>query len=371
MRNLIAATLLASAAAAAFADTAEVGGLSYSSVTVTDVRGAELVMRLSGRELTKPIGDVTLLSLEGKAKFNEAERLLKAGKSAEAAKAYDAAAKEMPLPWQGRLLRLRQLKAQDAAGMTVEAVKSYLAILDENKTLKLSGIRPGKFGAKGSPQNAKAIEIVQAKLKELGDKKSPQREALEELLAEIQVAEGLAVAAPQTAPSGTGNAASTTAVAAAGSEPAPTGTRAPAAPTAVSPSVSQELAAGLPKLAAKLPTAPQEVASQVQANILLYAEKDLPAALLLSAKAQSAMAAKAPSEAERKDLLTAAGLDAMRVVAAFPRSEQAGECLLVAAEASAALGNKTAAVKAYEAVVAEYPGAASVAAEAALKELRK
>jgi TolA-binding protein len=360
MRNLIAATLLASAAAAAFADTAEVGGLSYSSVTVTDVRGAELVMRLSGRELTKPIGDVTLLSLEGKAKFNEAERLLKAGKSAEAAKAYDAAAKEMPLPWQGRLLRLRQLKAQDAAGMTVEAVKSYLAILDENKTLKLSGIRPGKFGAKGSPQNAKAIEIVQAKLKELGDKKSPQREALEELLAEIQVAEGLAVAAPQTAPSGTGNAASTTAVAAAGSEPAPTGTRAPAAPTAVSPSVSQEL-----------PTAPQEVASQVQANILLYAEKDLPAALLLSAKAQSAMAAKAPSEAERKDLLTAAGLDAMRVVAAFPRSEQAGECLLVAAEASAALGNKTAAVKAYEAVVAEYPGAASVAAEAALKELRK
>jgi predicted negative regulator of RcsB-dependent stress response len=125
----------------------------------------------------------------------------------------------------------------------------------------------------------------------------------------------------------------------------------------------------LPDLQGRLPAQPQEVLDEVRASLALYSADALPDALLLVARAQVALAQEA-SDAYRKMLLEDAALEAMKVYVNYAPSPKAGQSLLLAGDAMAALGNQQAARKAYEKVVKEFKQSDSAAAaQAALDKM--
>ena len=321
------------------------------NVIVVEVKEGQLVYKLGGNALSKDLKNVSLIRIEGQTAFNDAEAKMRAGKAAEAVAAYDEAAKDAPKPPVSQLLPLRRLRAAKQAKITDRAVADWLKIMDDNNASKEAvALAPGNehFGARGSTQNAKASSILEAKLKELKDRKEYATE-VKQLLRKLYEADGqdekAALLAKEIAglteePAGNGN----------------TGSEAPL-PRARLDATRDVIDKGQ-ATAENL----EGIVKHFAAARKKYRAEDLPLALLVVGRAQMVLYEK--GDKKDKGPLAQAGLNLMRVHAHFPDSKEAPEALFYAGQVNLALGNRNGARLAYEAVTRSY-GRSEMAAKAA------
>ena len=359
MRNTTAIlAVLLLACGALQADDVTVGRLPYSGATILDVREGSITFRVSSgaRPITKALAEVPHMKLsQVDAKdFNTAEDLMKKGKSAEAVTSYDKARKRYRQGWPARLIRYRRLAALGKAGLVDQAVEEWLAAVDEDKvgeaTLKLY---PQTFAEKGSPRNAKALQLLEAKLKKITDKQyvTVARELQMRLYSHEGMAEEAAAAAKtiagKTGPPETSGGPT---------KPRPMGNT-----DSLMSAVEVLLQQGSGDKAFEI----------IDDNIDRFDTGTLPWAMLLRGKARMLMATGA---GDKDKLLRQAGLDFMRIVTHYPDSRDAGEALYLAGEVNASLPkpNYAAARAAWQQVLSSYGGTGALAgrAQKALDQLR-
>jgi len=360
MRNTTAIlAVLLLACGAAQADDVTVGRLLYSGATILEVREGSITFRVSAgaRPIIKPIAEVLHVKLsQADAKdFNKAEDLMKKGKPVEAVAFYDKARKRYRQGWPARLIRYRYLVALGKAGLIDQAVEEWLAAVDEDKvgeaTLKLY---PQTLAEKGSPRNAKAIKLLEAKLEKITDKQyvTYARRLQMKLYSQEGMAEKAAGVAKMIAgKSGGPDTSGGT------STPRPMGNT-DSLMSAVEVLLQQDSG--------------DKAFEIIDDNIDRFDTGALPRALLLRGKARMAMAGGAGNADKR---LRQAGLDFMRIVAHYPDSVDAGEALYLAGEVNASLPrrpNYAAARAAWQQVLSSYGGSGALArrTQKALDQLR-
>jgi len=362
MRNttaILAAVLLTCGALQA--DDITVGRLPYSGATILDVQGGTITFRVSAgaRRIDRPIADVQHLKLsQADAKdFNAAEDLMKKGKPADAVALYDKARKRYRQGWSARLIRYRYVAALGKAGFIDQALEEWMAVVDEDKgveaTLKLI---PSELAAKGSPRNAQAIQLVEAKLEKVTDKK--YETLLRQLQMNLYSQEVMAEKAAEVAKSIAGK----------------TGVGVP--DTTGGPKAKPRPMGNTDSLMSAVEVLLQQGSGDkafeiINDNIDRFDTGALPGALLLRGKARMLMA-KGAGDAGKQ--LRQAGLDFMRIVAHYPESRNAGEALYLAGEVNASLPkpNYAAARAAWQQVLSSYGGTGPLAgrAQKALDQLR-
>jgi tetratricopeptide (TPR) repeat protein len=374
MRKTLAILGLATiACGAAVADQVGIKNFPYPNVQVVDVANCRITYEMAGNTLDKPIRDLTSINIDGLRDFNAAEDLMKAGKAAEAVVAYDKADKAETLkPWHKRLIRYRRLPALDAAKMTGRAVVDWLAIADENALARPAVmLAPVNLAAKGSPQNAQAMKLLEGRLKDAKDPTFISK--LKQMLTDLYSAEGLE--AKLAALNGAGGTTATEPAGGTGTG----GTGEPATPTAgvgVVPS-SAAMAEQLQSVANLIKAGQFEAAADsVKAKMRFYSVADLPNALMLRGRAL--LAAYDKSATKDPQMLLDAGLCFIRVASccADQAPALAPEATFLAGQACQRLGNYTGAGNAYQRVSEDfgekYPdwGKKATAALQALEKLK-
>ncbi|MCD6303877.1 MAG: hypothetical protein J7M21_02825 [Planctomycetes bacterium] len=337
---LLLLTILAGATGAARGDTVTVRNIPYANVRVTDAANCKIAYRLNGRIIEKPIKDVNSVHIDNRPMINRAEQFMRAGKAVEAVMAYDAAeASPSVQPWQKRLIRYRRLRALDAAAMVGRAVKEWLAVVDENSASRGSiELAPTRLAKRGSPENARAISLLEARLKQA--KTVALIAKIKGLLAALYAAEGKTAKAAAVRSAGT--------VPAGGGNP-------PGGAEDVSAAVAGLPARGQLRQAADLINAGRydEAAEAIRQRLRRYSGRELPAALLLRGKALLLKYEKTQPR-DRKTLLEA-GLCFMRVASGFdPSYPEVPEALFLAARVCELLGNKVAAQNTYRMLASKF-----------------
>jgi tetratricopeptide (TPR) repeat protein len=351
MRNttiIFAVLLLASVAVQA--DDITVGRLPYSGATILDVRDGTITFRVSAgsRPIAKPIAEIPHIKLsQADAKdFNAAEDLMKKGKSAEAVALYDKARKRYHQGWPARLIRYRYLSALGKAAFIDQAVEEWMAAVEADKfgeaTLKLC---PTNLAAKGSPRNAKAIKLLEAKLEQVKDAKYV--EYMTRLQMNLYSKEGLAEKAAAVAEAMAGKVGT----------PDTNGQTTKSGPRTGN---ADSLMSAVEVLLKQ--SSGDKAFEIIDGNIDRFDTGTLPRALLLRGKARVLMA----KSGNAGNLLRQAGLDFMRIVAHYPESVDAGEALFLAGQVNASLPkpNYTAARTAWQQVLSSYGGSGPLAKRA-------
>ncbi len=314
----------------------------YEGVKITSVRDGWILFRIGqGKLKAVRVGAVTRLSVEGNESLNRSERLLSARKYDQAVTYYDQLLKDAD-GWQANLLRYRRLMALSAAGRCGDAVETWLDLIDKAEDrAEVLQLRPRRLGEKGSTQNARAIELLAAKLDAIkGD--LVYTKAVRALLITLLRREGRAVDAGRVA---AGRAMS--------SRLAPKQFR----------SLEGMIARGKADLAL--------VTLQKNLRAGRYKEADLPYAFYYAGEARRKLAADADGE-DRRRLLLSAGLDYMRVAACFASHPPAAESLRRAGDVHVSLGNVRSARLAYQAVTRRYPNSdAARKAKASVKAMQQ
>jgi len=330
--------------------------LRYRGIRVVGVQKAQVVFQVGARKLTKPLVDVTAISIDGKKDFNDAEELQATGKIDEAVAAYDSAIKAES-GWMEKLIKYRRLAALNRSDKIDRAAREWLTVVDGSEVAADAlKIRPRKFAPKGAPANGRAIALLEARLKRIKDNAEYQA-AVRNLLLDLYQWEGRRERAAELAGKIAGDGQAKV-------SPAKNTVRSPG------PVAGRRL----PALGILIEQGKAEqVLQEVKANLRggRYKTEELAAAILLAGRAEQQLASHAKGM-ERRKLLIAAGLDYMRVATFFATAAQAPEALLGAGQVNAALGNALAASNAFEMVIQRYAdsGAAKKAA-AALKELKE
>ena len=334
--------------------------LPYANVQVLEVRGGNLVFRMAGNRVEKPMASVESIRLNGQLDFNEAESMIAMKDYARAGKAFlDLAAK--PADERVRpLARWRAMYAFDKAGAIDQSVQLWLAIVQADPAMSMSlpaldASRPRTLGEKGSPANKAAIVLLESRLPTL--KQGALQLAVQQSLSELYEREGQAdkaLAIAKTLAGGDKPAPTTTAPSTGPAGPSQANSGA-ALPGMTTPSVS--VAGAKVRLATLLLKEGKsaEALRAIQDNLNAFREDELPEALLVSAKARADQARKASDAAQGREMLTQAGLDYMRVASYWPQAGQAPEALMGASAVNAQLGNAQAARLTYQRVIAKYP----------------
>ncbi|HSW46697.1 MAG TPA: hypothetical protein VLM89_14135 [Phycisphaerae bacterium] len=141
-------------------------------VTVVELKEGRLFYELSsGREVERPIEQVTFLQISGWDAFNAAEKLMQEGRHRAAAEAYeqllhdkDAAASVGRLD-RGLLVRSRLIRACDQDGRFDRAVEVYLEVA-ERMPAAVESLRPARLPNAGStflPAAATAVDAAIAR----------------------------------------------------------------------------------------------------------------------------------------------------------------------------------------------------------------
>jgi len=330
-------------------------GLKYDNVQVTGVKDCNVIFHKTTQEITKSVKDIASVSIKGLGALDEAEKLAKDGKVAEAVRAYGDAMRQASDSWQKKLIEYRRYQAMARSGAMIDqAVQAWLTMLEECRGSATAmnaavEIKPSEFAPKGSPENDRAIKAM--KRKEHADK--PYAGAVRQLLMELCRHEGRSAEAAELAEEITAEPKSQ--------------------PAGGDKKADRTSGGGRDGLEGQLKAA--EVFLQqgetaralgvVKANLSRYNDNDLPTALLLMGKAQYALY-RTEARAERKEnLLIEAGLNLMKVFANFPSSPAAAEALYMAGRVNASpeLKNRAGARAAYETVIRQY-GASPFAAKA-------
>jgi len=327
------------------ADSLVIGKILYQNVQVTDVSNGKITYELNGRSYDKQLSDVSYIKLTAQGAFSKAEDSFKDGKFAEAVAAYTAAETSADnLDWLRRLIRYRRLLAAVAAKMPDQAIADWLGIVDD----EASGGRvavvapPQTFAPKGSPENARAIDLLEKRLVAKGD--ATFRAKVKGLLLKLYEIEGredkvkmLLGVAPDTAPTS-----------------GPDGNNAGQAPADLGVSVAR-VSLQLAEAASRIDLGQYDAAAEIiKSKLGRFTNKELPGALLLLGKALQLSYEKGGSKDAEK--LKEAGLCFMRVAACFDASTpQVPEALYLGAMVERAFGNEVAANKALKMLVDQHP----------------
>jgi tetratricopeptide (TPR) repeat protein len=355
------------ACGAAMADQVSIKNLPYPNVQVVDVGNCRITYEMAGKTWDKPIRELTAINLDGARDLNAAEDLMKAGKAPDAVAMYDKADKADTLkPWHKRLIRYRRLPALDAAKMFGRAVADWLAIVDENALASPAvKMAPVNLAAKGSPENAQAIKLLEGRLKDAKDAGFVLK--LKEMLTNLYSAEGLE--AKLAALNGAGGTAATEPVAGTG-----TGTTVePATPAVGAPPSGAAMGEQLQSVANQIKAGQYEAAAAaVKAKMRYYSAADLPTALMHRGRALMG----AYEKTKDPQMLLDAGLCFMRVASCCGDQAPAlvPEAMYLAGQACQRLGNAAGASSVYQRIVEDYkdrPGDWAKKAEAALQALEK
>ena len=320
--------------------------IPYHDVKIISIKDCKIVFRaLRGtRTLQFPLKEVGLIEIEGQATFNNAEKLLKAGKYVQAAAMYDMAERDASSSLLKRLIRYRRLKALDAAGQVDRAAKDWLVVMDENASSKSAAtLAPTRLAPKGDKRNARAIALLEARLKTARGKKNEKlAAAIGKLLQSLKQRQGRVAGSVPSTSVGAGK-----------------GNGKPAATTKTAGVWSLKSAAVVIDDPKATPSKLVEVLKDIRMNLGRYKDAQLPEALLLAGKAQWRLANVVASTKQERELLLKSGLNCMRVAALYPDSDEAPPALLLAGRVNVALGNVQAARNAYEQVVRRYGGTPS------------
>ncbi|MDY6914009.1 MAG: tetratricopeptide repeat protein [Planctomycetota bacterium] len=355
INTLILAALL-TACASARADSVTVGKLAYNGVKIIEVSKGTVSFRVRvGTRVTKSLSEVSAVEISKQPRFNLAEKLLLEGKAAEAVEAYDVAAAGMPKAWMKRLVQYRRLQALEKAGQVDRAIEEWLVAVEQGGAAQgVLLLRPARLRPKGDKQNDRAINLLEKRLKGIGDKAVSA--AIKELLLMLYKQQGYhdkGGAIAQEISAGLASAESEKS----------------AAPVDGSGSLTGRIRAAEFLLQQGQAAKALKV---IQDNLRRYSPSDLSMALLVAGKAQMALYEKAEPGPQRRKLLLSAGLNFMRVVTFFGSLNEAAEALYQAGRVNVELGNPQAAKNAYESVIVQYPNSkAAEKAKAALEALEK
>ncbi|HUU22322.1 MAG TPA: hypothetical protein VM389_07270 [Phycisphaerae bacterium] len=110
--GIAAAVVIAAAATALRADEIWVGKLPYSGVTIVGCSDGNVVFDMAGRQVTKPLAEVTKVVISDAPVLNSAETLFAAGKYKEAVKVYQQYLRTDPRGWKAALALHRKTQAE-------------------------------------------------------------------------------------------------------------------------------------------------------------------------------------------------------------------------------------------------------------------
>lgn len=365
MRNTLAAVVLVAmiGPGVVLADEVTVKGMpAYTGAVITSVEKGFIHFRLAaGNVLVRPIGDVERVQIVGIEAFNTAEKAMSAKEPnyAAAATAYDGITDLESRAWLKRLVQYRKLKALDQSGQFLRATQEWVNLLKEEKDAAAAFV-PAQVGKKGSPDNPKAISLLDGQ-RQAAQAGTPAYQALAKVLMQVYQAEGMTDKADSLAAELAGGAARTTArddKKGPGDGPGTSGTGVAARATA--DGAEAELAAKIQSAVilvreGQTPEMLTKALKTLQDVLKRCNESDLPLVLLVMGKAQILLAEKAAA-GSRKELYVAGGLNCMRVIAHFPDAQEAAEALLLAGKANSAIGNQKAARAAFEMVQSRFKG---------------
>ncbi len=135
--------------------------LGYSGFVVT-------FRNPNGIENTYPLAAITSIEIEGLDEFNAAEALRTKKKYDEAIEKYDVAASRTRQAYHKLLIRDRSYMTMQQAGLTAQAVKTWITITKAARYTRASlGIVPATFSAKGDEENTSAIAVIDKELSRL------------------------------------------------------------------------------------------------------------------------------------------------------------------------------------------------------------
>ena len=295
----------------------------YSNSQVTGLDGLSLVFNFSGNKITKELSDVELILLDGQESFNRAEKEYADGKYTEAIASYSTALDRANADWIKKLITLRRLRMLSRNGPVDQAARDWVAVVSANGPAPY--LAPQKFGAKGSNINAAAIRTLEAAA-DKEKQKAVELAAIQQVLLKLYEVEGQKDKIEKLKSAGV-TAEDTSSL------------------------TSADAVATLRDANNLVASKPEDVLTMVRSRINAFPASDLPKALMITARAQQAMASKLTGEdrkGERNKLLAAAGLDFMRVFIFFPSNNDAAEALLQAGHCCRDIGNTTAARTTYK-----------------------
>jgi TolA-binding protein len=143
IRHSIAFSMLLLASAPALADSVTVNNIAYPDVKITSVKGEEIIFSTSlGREITKPIAQVSKISITDEPALNAAEEAYLARDWEKAATGYERTVRTTSKAWLKDWCSVRLLESANKAGRFDAAVKAYVALAEK------------------SPESVKSIEMV-------------------------------------------------------------------------------------------------------------------------------------------------------------------------------------------------------------------
>jgi len=296
---------------------------TYGNSRVTGLDKLQLVFTISsGGRLSKDLSEVEMIKIDGQAAFNQAENEFADGEYAKSVASYNTAAGAAANDWMKKLVTLRKLRALSRNGPVDQAVRDWLPVVAEHGRAA-AFLSPQKVAAKGSNTNGNAIKALEAAAEkarpaELGE--------IQKVLLRLYDVEGLDEKKEALLSAGV------------------------AADDGGAALNASDAAATLRDAERLLDRQPADALAAIRRKMSSFTANDLPRALMITGRAQQAMAAKAEGE-ERSKLLAAAGLDFMRIAVFFPGSETANEALLQAGHCCRDIGNANAARAAYKLLV--------------------
>ena len=314
-------------------------GMKYSSTQVLGIFNGALRWQDSyGNVQNMPLERVGVITLSAGADFNYAEQFMSLRKFTEAVAAYDQTMSKAANPSAQRLVRYRRLQALDQAGQTDRAVEDWLTTLSETgDSDRAMALRPRNLAPKGSSRNAKAIELLETAL--AGPYQVNAEKPIKQLLVELYTRQGRAdkVDALRIEPAASQAANGDT-----------------SQPTASAPAGASGDA--LIKAAGNLIEnhQPDKALAEIVGGMNSLDRSQMPQALMLAGLARRELSATADQQA-RRQMLAEAGLDFMKVAVHYSHAPEAAQCLYLAAQTNAELGNLRSADVAYRQVVTQYP----------------
>ena len=308
------------------ADTVQIGKLPYSNVRVADCSNGNIVFLVGANPVSKGLTDVTLIQIEGKEAFNQAEKQ-RAGDPAKAAALYDNAMRSAWNQWEKKLITYRRLDCLGRAGLTGRWAHEWALLLLETGEPAATRLSPAKIGNEAEVKAA--TKTLREAMQRAND--STVRAAMAAVLEQLK--QGPSEPGQSTRPS----------------EPLTEPVK-PETPQD-GPNIVAQSAGELRTFETKVSRGQgADIVDDIDRYIKTAPVDDLPRGLFLAGAARLQAAEKTGN----RRLLAEAALMFMKVTIFFPGSPDAAQALYRAGEASQALGETKAALEAYRILTVRY-----------------
>lgn len=329
------------------ADTVVVGTLPYTNVNVTSIRGDLVAFKALDHEITKPLSQVTKLTIDSEPAFNMAEEAFAAQDWVKATAGYERTVRTTQKPWLKDWCAQRLVESANKSNQFDAAVLALATLAERSpETAARISLTMPKADSTFLPEAISAVDAA------IGSaKRNETKEVLLKLLRDLYAARNDVKGATDAAERLVQVQAAIN----------------PNSPAAQRAAILQRLRALHVALEAK--EYDKVIAAVEKDSAGIIDPGDQADALLCLAEAKAGKAGAAADAATWKEV----ALAYMRVVANAPAgSPQAADALLrTAAIHSAKLGEKNTAIQIYRQIIDEYKGQeAAKSAEAELTKLQ-